>query len=109
MEMWFILACVVAVIAFLFWMEMPKASEEQKLPQSEFQGVQPPNYRYIEDPIAALVASCLCCKYYYRMDNESFNKGRRAGDKQHYCRKYGVYVHDKNCCNGIELKEENIN
>ena len=109
MKMWFILVCVVAVIAFLFWMEMPKESEEQKLPQSEFQGVQPPNYRYIEDPIASLVASCFCCKYYYRMDNENFNKGRREGDKQHYCRKYGVYVHGHNCCNGIELKEENIN
>ena len=109
MEMWFILACVVAVIAFLFWMEMPKESEEPKLPQAEFRGVQPPNYRYIEDPLVSLIVSCFCCEYFYRLDDESFNKGRRSDDKVHYCRKYGVYVHSRNCCDGIERKEDNTN
>lgn len=101
--MWLIIIGLTLYIGYLFWKELPK---EPELPPAKFQGVQPPSFEYIEDPILSLMVSCPCCEYYYPLHDASFNKGRRCGDKEHYCRKYGVFVRNQNTCSGIEAKKE---
>lgn len=76
--MWFILACVVAVIAFLFWMEMPKESDTPSRQPQQVR-MEPPNYRE-PDPRFAFVHSCCSCKY---------GGYHPAG---YCCQKYGVVM-----------------